>query len=105
MTSSCQDKLRGHCSTFTLHPPVQSVSASSSGAILGRSDTQTCVDYNQSPASSSGPERRGNLSGVIACSGDRDKRLHCFATWKNVSGVVQVVKQGCWLDDVNCYDR
>uniref|UniRef100_A0A671UC21 Serine/threonine-protein kinase receptor n=1 Tax=Sparus aurata TaxID=8175 RepID=A0A671UC21_SPAAU len=47
---------------------------------------------------------RGNLSGVVTCSGEKDKRLHCFATWKNVSGVVQVVKQGCWLDDVNCYD-
>ncbi|TKS66713.1 Activin receptor type-2A [Collichthys lucidus] len=43
---------------------------------------------------------------LISCSsGEKDKRLHCFATWKNVSGVVQVVKQGCWLDDVNCYDR
>lgn len=42
---------------------------------------------------------------MMTCSGDKDKRLHCFATWKNVSGVIQVVKQGCWLDDVNCYDR
>ena len=22
-----------------------------------------------------------------------------------MSGAVEVVKQGCWLDDVNCYDR
>ncbi|KAM8748344.1 activin receptor type-2A isoform X1 [Acanthopagrus latus] len=78
----------------------------SSGAILGRSDTQTCVHYNYNPSSSSSSlESRGNLSGVVTCSGEKDKRLHCFATWKNVSGVVQVVKQGCWLDDVNCYDR
>uniref|UniRef100_A0A8C2ZSU6 Serine/threonine-protein kinase receptor n=1 Tax=Cyclopterus lumpus TaxID=8103 RepID=A0A8C2ZSU6_CYCLU len=48
---------------------------------------------------------RGNISGVVSCSGDKDKRLHCFATWKNVSGVVQVVKQDCWLDDTNCYDK
>uniref|UniRef100_A0A671UCA5 Serine/threonine-protein kinase receptor n=1 Tax=Sparus aurata TaxID=8175 RepID=A0A671UCA5_SPAAU len=79
---------------------------SSSGAILGRSDTQKCVHYNYNPSSSSSSlESRGNLSGVVTCSGEKDKRLHCFATWKNVSGVVQVVKQGCWLDDVNCYDR
>ncbi|GLD65168.1 activin receptor type-2A-like isoform X1 [Lates japonicus] len=82
----------------------------SSGAILGRSETQKCVHYNYSPSSSfssssvAGAEGRGNVSGVMTCSGEKDKRLHCFATWKNVSGAVQVVKQGCWLDDVNCYD-
>ncbi|XP_019123596.1 activin receptor type-2A isoform X3 [Larimichthys crocea] len=83
-------------------PPVFS-----SGAILGRSDTQKCVHYNYNPSSSfsSSLESRGNVSGEVTCSGEKDKRLHCFATWKNVSGVVQVVKQGCWLDDVNCYDR
>ncbi|XP_035532446.1 activin receptor type-2A [Morone saxatilis] len=75
----------------------------SSGAILGRSDTEKCVLYNYNPLSAS--EGRGNVSGVITCSGEKDKRVHCFATWKNVSGVVQVVKQGCWLDDANCYDR
>uniref|UniRef100_A0A8C9XCS5 Serine/threonine-protein kinase receptor n=1 Tax=Sander lucioperca TaxID=283035 RepID=A0A8C9XCS5_SANLU len=69
-------------------------------AILGRSDTQDCVHYNYSPSSS-----RGNLSGVVTCSGEKDKRLHCFATWKNISGEVRVVKQGCWLDDPDCYDR
>ncbi|KAK2840491.1 hypothetical protein Q5P01_014231 [Channa striata] len=85
----------------------------SSGAILGRSDTQKCVHYSYSPSAyssfssslSSVGEGRGNISRVETCSGEKDKRLHCFATWKNVSGVVQVVKQGCWLDDINCYDR
>uniref|UniRef100_A0A3B5BGZ1 Serine/threonine-protein kinase receptor n=1 Tax=Stegastes partitus TaxID=144197 RepID=A0A3B5BGZ1_9TELE len=68
--------------------------------------TQKCVHYNYSPSSSSlTPENQGNVSGVVTCSGEKDKRLHCFATWKNISGVVQVVKQGCWLDDRNCYDR
>ncbi|XP_068457587.1 activin receptor type-2A isoform X2 [Clinocottus analis] len=78
-----------------------------SGSILGRSDTQKCIHYNYSPSSSSsvGLDSRGNISGVVPCSGDKDKRLHCFSTWKNVSGVVQVVKQDCWLDDVNCYDK
>ncbi|XP_069010548.1 activin receptor type-2A isoform X2 [Embiotoca jacksoni] len=81
-----------------------------SGAILGRSETQKCVDYNYSPSSSSSSSSsllggQGNVSGVVTCPGNKDKRVHCFATWRNVSGVVQVVKQGCWLDDLNCYDR
>ncbi|TRY59232.1 hypothetical protein DNTS_014619, partial [Danionella cerebrum] len=72
----------------------------SSGAILGRSETQECVLYNYNP----NLENRGNRSSIESCSGDKDKRLHCFATWRNVSGSVEIVKQGCWLDDVNCYD-
>nr|XP_020473617.1 activin receptor type-2A-like isoform X2 [Monopterus albus] len=79
----------------------------SSGAILGRSGSQKCVHYNYSPSFSSSSVLDGqqNISAVVTCSGEKDKRLHCFATWKNVSGVVQVVKQGCWLDDINCYNR
>eukprot|EP00064_Thunnus_orientalis_P022805 superscaffoldBa00008030_g23025 len=69
-------------------------------AILGRSETQECVYYN-----SSWEKERTNRSGIEPCYGEKDKRRHCFATWKNVSGTVEVVKQGCWLDDVNCYDR
>ncbi|XP_045924484.1 activin receptor type-2A-like [Micropterus dolomieu] len=71
----------------------------SSGAILGRSETQECAYYN-----SSWEKERTNRSGIEPCYGEKDKRRHCFATWKNVSGTVEVVKQGCWLDDVNCYD-
>lgn len=71
----------------------------SSGAILGRSETQECVYYN-----SSWEKERTNRSGIEPCYGDKDKRLHCFATWKNTSGTIEIVKQGCWLDDVNCYD-
>ncbi|XP_056445494.1 activin receptor type-2A-like isoform X1 [Gadus chalcogrammus] len=71
----------------------------SSGAILGRSETQQCAYYN-----TGWEKERTNRSGVEPCYGDQDKRLHCFATWKNTSGVVTVVKKGCWLDDVNCYD-
>lgn len=71
------------------------------GAILGRSETRECVHYNYGPSS----EQQGNQTGIETCVGDKDKRLHCFATWRNVSGKVAVVKQGCWLDDVNCYDR
>lgn len=84
---------------FSLFPP--SPSPSLVGAILGRSETRECVHYNYGPST----EQQGNLSGIEACVGDKDKRLHCFATWRNVSGNVAVVKQGCWLDDVNCYDR
>ncbi|KAJ8255459.1 hypothetical protein COCON_G00193230 [Conger conger] len=71
----------------------------SSGAILGRSDTQECVYYN-----TSWEKDHTNRSGVERCLGEKDKRKHCFATWKNVTGSIEVVKQGCWLDDVNCYD-
>ncbi|KAL0184345.1 hypothetical protein M9458_020041, partial [Cirrhinus mrigala] len=69
-------------------------------AILGRSETQECVLYNYNPSS----ENRGNRSSIEYCVGEKDKRRHCFATWRNVSGSVEIVKQGCWLDDVNCYD-
>ncbi|XP_041937253.1 activin receptor type-2A isoform X1 [Alosa sapidissima] len=71
----------------------------SSGAILGRTETQECVFYNMS-----WEKERTNRSGIEPCYGEKDKRRHCFATWKNSSGTVEVLKQGCWLDDVNCYD-
>ena len=76
------------------------------GAILGRSETQECVHYNYNPSGVS--DSRANRSGIETCNSqgqEKDKRRHCFATWRNVSGAVEVVKQGCWLDDVNCYDR
>ncbi|MEQ2264893.1 Activin receptor type-2A [Xenotaenia resolanae] len=76
-----------------------SPSWSPAGAILGRSETQKCVFYN-----SSWEKERTNHSGTEDCYGEKDKRRHCFATWKNVSGTIEIVKQGCWLDDMNCYD-
>uniref|UniRef100_A0A7N4PQ16 Serine/threonine-protein kinase receptor n=1 Tax=Sarcophilus harrisii TaxID=9305 RepID=A0A7N4PQ16_SARHA len=72
----------------------------SSGAILGRSETQECIFYN-----ANWEKDRTNRTGVEPCYGDKDKRRHCFATWKNISGSIEIVKQGCWLDDINCYDR
>uniref|UniRef100_A0A3Q0RTG5 Serine/threonine-protein kinase receptor n=1 Tax=Amphilophus citrinellus TaxID=61819 RepID=A0A3Q0RTG5_AMPCI len=69
------------------------------GAILGRSETQKCAYYN-----SSWEKEQTIRNGTEPCYGEKDKRRHCFATWKNVSGSVEIVKQGCWLDDVNCYD-
>lgn len=91
--------MRGRC--LNNHKGKLKMSSSSSpGAILGRSETQECAYYN-----SSWEKERTNRSGIEPCYGEKDKRRHCFATWKNVSGTVEVVKQGCWLDDVNCYDR
>lgn len=79
---------------------LTSLSLSLTGAILGRSDTEECVFYNASW------EKDGtNQSGIEQCYGEKDKRRHCFSTWKNHSGTIEMVKQGCWLDDVNCYDR
>ncbi|XP_069588990.1 activin receptor type-2A isoform X2 [Ranitomeya imitator] len=71
----------------------------SSGAILGRSETQECIFYN-----ASWEKDKTNHSGIERCLGDLDKRRHCFATWKNSSGSIEILKQGCWLDDINCYD-
>ncbi|XP_073503324.1 activin receptor type-2A isoform X1 [Phyllobates terribilis] len=71
----------------------------SSGAILGRSETQECIFYN-----ASWEKDKTNHSGIERCLGDLDKRRHCFATWKNNSGSIEILKQGCWLDDINCYD-
>ncbi|NWI41242.1 AVR2A protein, partial [Ptilorrhoa leucosticta] len=70
------------------------------GAILGRSETQECIYYN-----ANWEKDKTNRSGIEPCYGDKDKRRHCFATWKNISGSIEIVKQGCWLDDINCYDR
>lgn len=94
------------CSTFTSkYFDLVSPSLCSSGAILGRSETQECVHYNYNPNPAAIQENRGNRSGIETCAGEKDKRRHCFATWRNVSGTVDIVKQGCWLDDTNCYDR
>ncbi|GCC21262.1 hypothetical protein chiPu_0019729, partial [Chiloscyllium punctatum] len=46
-----------------------------------------------------------NQSGVEQCEGEKDKRHHCYASWRNNSGSIELVKKGCWLDDFNCYDR
>uniref|UniRef100_UPI00398ED6BE activin receptor type-2A isoform X1 n=1 Tax=Pristiophorus japonicus TaxID=55135 RepID=UPI00398ED6BE len=72
----------------------------SSGAILGRSEKQVCIFYN-----ADWEKDRTNHSGIENCVGEKDKRRHCFATWKNNSGSIEIVKRGCWLDDWNCYDK
>lgn len=36
---------------------------------------------------------------------DVGKRLHCYAFLTNSSGVMLLSKKGCWLDDVECYNK
>ncbi|XP_077873481.1 activin receptor type-2A isoform X1 [Ictidomys tridecemlineatus] len=79
---------------------IESSASHMLGAILGRSETQECLFFN-----ANWERDRTNQTGVEPCYGDKDKRRHCFATWKNISGSIEIVKQGCWLDDINCYDR
>ena len=70
------------------------------GYSLGEAETRECVYYNDSWRT-----ERTNQSGFERCEGDKDKRLHCYASWLNSSGTIKLVKKGCWLDDFNCYDR
>ncbi|XP_055494656.1 activin receptor type-2A-like isoform X1 [Leucoraja erinacea] len=72
----------------------------SSGAILGRSEKQVCIIYNANRE-----KDRTNHTGIENCVEEKDKRGHCYATWKNSSGTIEIVKGGCWLDDWNCYDK
>ncbi|XP_072882131.1 activin receptor type-2A isoform X2 [Hemitrygon akajei] len=72
----------------------------SSGAILGRTEKQVCIIYNASR-----DKDRANNTAIENCVEEKDKRGHCYATWKNNSGSVEIVKGGCWLDDWNCYDK
>lgn len=71
-----------------------------SGYSVGEAETRECVYYNDNWRS-----ERTNQSGFERCEGEKDKRLHCYASWLNSSGTIKLVKKGCWLDDFNCYDR
>ncbi|MEE6467356.1 hypothetical protein FKM82_007211 [Ascaphus truei] len=64
------------------------------------SETRECIYYN-----ANWELERTNQSGVESCESEKDKRLHCYASWRNNSGFIELVKKGCWLDDFNCYDR
>lgn len=75
-------------------------SLSVSGYSLGEAETRECVYYNDNWRT-----ERTNQSGFERCEGEKDKRLHCYASWLNSSGTIKLVKKGCWLDDFNCYDR
>lgn len=81
---------------------AQQVSPSGCHAGSGRSEAETreCIYYN-----ANWELERTNQSGLERCEGEQDKRLHCYASWRNSSGTIELVKKGCWLDDFNCYDR
>uniref|UniRef100_A0A8C4S993 Serine/threonine-protein kinase receptor n=1 Tax=Erpetoichthys calabaricus TaxID=27687 RepID=A0A8C4S993_ERPCA len=66
----------------------------------GEAETRECIYYN-----ANWELEKTNQSGVERCEGEKDKRLHCYASWRNNSGTIELVKKGCWLDDFNCYDR
>ncbi|XP_035474692.1 activin receptor type-2B [Scophthalmus maximus] len=70
------------------------------GLSRGEADTSQCLYYNINFEM-----EKTNQSGVERCDGEKDKRSHCYASWRNNSGSVELVKKGCWLDDFNCYDR
>ncbi|KAL4623476.1 activin receptor type-2B [Arapaima gigas] len=70
------------------------------GPSNGEAETRECVFYNVDWEID-----KTNQSGLERCEGEKDKRLHCYASWRNNSGVIELVRKGCWLDDFNCYDR
>ncbi|KAI3355562.1 hypothetical protein L3Q82_018387, partial [Scortum barcoo] len=74
--------------------------ALTAGLSHGEADTRQCLYYNVNYEI-----EKTNQSGVERCEGEKDKRSHCYASWRNNSGSIELVKKGCWLDDFNCYDR
>ncbi|XP_037550036.1 activin receptor type-2B-like [Nematolebias whitei] len=72
----------------------------SPGRSLDGVRTEECLFYNVDSEM-----ERTNRSGVELCQVEADKRSHCFASWRNDSSSVELLKKGCWLDDFNCYDR
>lgn len=79
---------------------AQSSHLPGSGSGRGEAETRECIYYN-----ANWELERTNQSGLERCEGEQDKRLHCYASWRNSSGTIELVKKGCWLDDFNCYDR
>ncbi|KAJ8418803.1 hypothetical protein AAFF_G00003020 [Aldrovandia affinis] len=72
------------------------------GPSHGEVETRECFYYNVNWES-----EKTNQSGVERCEAEKDKRLHCYASWlkNSTTGIIKLVKKGCWLDDFNCYDR
>lgn len=71
-----------------------------SGPSHGEVETRECLYFNIN-----WEIEKTNRSGVERCEDEKDKRSHCYASWRNNSGSIELVKKGCWLDDFNCYDR
>ncbi|XP_043961034.1 activin receptor type-2B-like isoform X1 [Gambusia affinis] len=76
------------------------LAALSSGLGPSEGPTRQCQYYNMNYEA-----EKTNRSGVEACEGEEDKRSHCYASWRNQSGSMELLRKGCWLDDFNCYDR
>ncbi|XP_056594282.1 activin receptor type-2B [Triplophysa dalaica] len=70
------------------------------GPSHGEVETRECLYFNIN-----WEIEKTNRSGVERCEDEKDKRSHCYASWRNNSGSIELVKKGCWLDDFNCYDR
>nr|XP_054592173.1 activin receptor type-2B isoform X1 [Nothobranchius furzeri] len=66
----------------------------------GGEGTRECVYYNINYET-----EKTNQSGVERCEAEEDKHSHCFSSWRNESGSIELLKRGCWLDDFNCYNR
>uniref|UniRef100_A0A8C0ZAQ4 Serine/threonine-protein kinase receptor n=1 Tax=Cyanistes caeruleus TaxID=156563 RepID=A0A8C0ZAQ4_CYACU len=86
----------GSCAALKRHGFVSEIP----GPGHGEAETRECIYYN-----ANWELEKTNQSGVERCEGEKDKRLHCYASWRNNSGSIELVKKGCWLDDFNCYDR
>ncbi|KAJ0022586.1 hypothetical protein NQD34_014720, partial [Periophthalmus magnuspinnatus] len=80
--------------------PLLCSSVFCSGLSLVQGETRECVYYNVNFEL-----EKTNQSGVERCEDEVDKRSHCYASWRNNTGTIELVKKGCWLDDFNCYDR
>uniref|UniRef100_A0A1A8QPR3 Serine/threonine-protein kinase receptor n=1 Tax=Nothobranchius rachovii TaxID=451742 RepID=A0A1A8QPR3_9TELE len=72
----------------------------SAGLRHGGEGTRECVYYNINYET-----EKTNQSGVERCEAEEDKHSHCFSSWRNESGSIELLKRGCWLDDFNCYNR
>ena len=62
-----------------------------------------CEYYNRNECQTG----KGQCNGTEICPDpeEQDKRSHCYAFWTNISGEVEVIMKGCWLDYSLCYDR
>ena len=60
---------------------------------------RVCEYYNQKECESE------NCSKIEECPvAEADKRSHCYASWRNETGNITIIMQGCWLDLHACYD-
>jgi len=36
---------------------------------------------------------------------EEGKRSHCYMSWTNVTGTPELIKAGCWLNDLSCWNK